>query len=295
MEGIPLAVLSIDFVVMFTHITALAVLFCVKRNNVQGSQKILLIALCMTELTFVVVNFTGELCYIMKLQKAANALYIFLFASVSKMYILIMFLITVDRFLVIYLNIKYDVLWSPKKTMIVLFVLIVFSALSLAPTYLIGLKKAERIGSLYVSPILEAIFIISASAIYFYIIKKVLRNRKKMKQLQKQLKVNIRTVYHAERHNRFKMFVPTMIIITFVFFTVGANLVCLVAQIKDAKSNLRKISMILFPIGFIADSLIYIFNLQSVRSNLRRTILSIFRRQFDIRVTRGTKIEPINL
>lgn len=183
MEWITLAVLSIDLVVIFTHILALVLLFTVKQNNVQGSQKILLIALCMTELTFVVVNFSEELCYIVKLQKAANALYIFLFASVSTMYILIMFLITKDRFLVIYLNIKYDILWSPKKAMIVLSVLLIVCSLLLAPSYVIGLKKVERIGSLYIIPIFEAIFIISASATCFYIFKQVLRNRRNMKRL----------------------------------------------------------------------------------------------------------------
>ena len=294
MEWIPLAVLSVDFLVMFTHILALVLLFRVKQNNVQGSQKILLIALCMTELTFVVVNFTEELCYILKFQKAANALYVFLVASVSTMYVLIMFLITVDRFLVIYLNIKYDILWSPKKTIIVLSVLLIASSLLLAPSYVIGLKKVETIGTLYIIPILEAIFIISASVIYFYIFKQILRNRRNMKQLQQQLKVNIKTVYRAERHNQFKLLLPTMIIVTFVFFIVGANIVFLIVQFKDLKPSLKKISMVLVPIGFMADSLIYIFSLQSVRSIVRRKILPSFRRQFDIPDRLGTKIDPIN-
>ena len=81
-----------------------------------------------------------------------------------------------------------------------------------------------------------------------------------------------------------------MIIVTFF----GANIVFLVAQFKDLKSNMRKISMVLVPIGFIADSLIYIFCLQSVRSIVRRTILSIFRRQFDISDTLDAKVGPIN-
>ena len=294
MEWIPLAVLSVDFLVMFTHILALVLLFRVKQNNVQGSQKILLIALCMTELTFVVVNFTEELCYIVKFQKAANALYVFLVASVSTMYVLIMFLITVDRFLVIYLNIKYDILWSPKKTIIVLSVLLIASSLLLTPSYVIGLKKVETIGTLYIIPILEAIFIISASVIYFYIFKQILRNRRNMKQLQQQLKVNIKTVYRAERHNQFKLLLPTMIIVTFVFFIVGANIVFLIVQFKDLKPSLKKISMVLVPIGFMEDSLIYIFSLQSVRSIVRRTILPSFRRQFDIPDRLGTKIDPIN-
>ena len=294
MEWIPLAVLSVDFLVMFTHILALVLLFRVKQNNVQGSQKILLIALCMTELTFVVVNFTEELCYIVKFQKAANALYVFLVASVSTMYVLIMFLITVDRFLVIYLNIKYDILWSPKKTIIVLSVLLIASSLLLTPSYVIGLKKVETIGTLYIIPILEAIFIISASVIYFYIFKQILRNRRNMKQLQQQLKVNIKTVYRAERRNQFKLLLPTMIIVTFVFFIVGANIVFLIVQFKDLKPSLKKISMVLVPIGFMEDSLIYIFSLQSVRSIVRRTILPSFRRQFDIPDRLGTKIDPIN-
>ena len=74
----------------------------------------------------------------------------------------------------------------------------------------------------------------------------------------------------------------------------GANIVFLVVQFKYLKSNLRKISMVLVPIGFIADSLIYIFCLQSERSIVRRTILSIFRRQFDISDTLDAKVGPIN-
>ena len=157
---------------IYPYISFSAIIYCQAKQRSRKS-KILLIALCMTELTFVVVNFSEELCYIVKLQKAANALYIFLFASVSTMYILIMFLITKDRFLVIYLNIKYDILWSPKKAMIVLSVLLIVCSLLLAPSYVIGLKKVERIGSLYIIPIFEAIFIISASATCFYIFKQV--------------------------------------------------------------------------------------------------------------------------
>ena len=88
MQWIPLAVLSTDIVVMFTHILALVSLFSVKRNNVQGSQKLLLIALCMTELTFVVANFTEELCYIMKLQKGCqHIVYISICGCINDVYI----------------------------------------------------------------------------------------------------------------------------------------------------------------------------------------------------------------
>ena len=127
---------------------------------------------------------------IVKLQKAAKALYIFLVASVSTMYTLIMFLITVDRFLVTYLNIKYDIPWSLKKTIIVLSVLLITSSLSFAPSYVIGQKKVETIETLYIIPILDAIFMISASVIFSYIFKQILRKRRNMKRLQQQLKVS---------------------------------------------------------------------------------------------------------
>lgn len=78
---------------------------------------------------------------------------------------------------------------------------------------------------MYMIPVTEAIFVIVASTIYLYITKQVLRHRRMMLRLRKELQVNNRFLHHGETYKRFKLFIRTSIIATFMLFMVfGANI-----------------------------------------------------------------------
>lgn len=111
------AVLSLDVAVILIHILHLTLLLKIKQNNVKGCQRTLLIALCITELSYSVLNIGLELPFNTQVR---NVLFTFTLMCVLLLYVFIMFLITIDRFLEIYLNIKYRILWSPEKTMLIL-------------------------------------------------------------------------------------------------------------------------------------------------------------------------------
>lgn len=115
-------VITLDLVVISVHILALALLIRQKQNNVKGSQKLLLIALCVTELIYALVDILGHICYKLVLDHRTIVFYVFNSTTMTFMYIFIMTCIAVDLFLEIYLNIKYSLLWSSKKTKIFLFV-----------------------------------------------------------------------------------------------------------------------------------------------------------------------------
>ena len=115
-------VITLDLVVISDHILALALLVRQKQNNVKGSQKLLLIALCVTELIYALVDILGHICYKLELDHRTIVFYVFNSTTMTFMYIFIMTCIAVDLFLEIYLNIKYSLLWSSKKTKIFLFV-----------------------------------------------------------------------------------------------------------------------------------------------------------------------------
>ena len=242
----------------------------VKQNNVQGSQKILLIALCVTELTYAVVNLGAISFAFMEMKDVYEELLILIFPCLLLLHAFLMYLITVDRFLEIYLNIKYNIVWSPKKTMFVILLALTLSFLSLIPSYVIGLQKMIFFSNVYIFPILEAIFIIAASVVYNYIIKKVLQYRRNNTRLRKQLQENHKGVHHTNFKNPLKIFAPALIIVTFVLFLVGSNVVAVFATFKKAKRDVKIIPFILLPAGFVADAVIYIFNLISVRLSLRR-------------------------
>ena len=267
-----LTILILDFIVILIHILTLTLLITVKQDNVQGSQKILLIALCVTELTYAAVNLGAFSFAFMEMKDVYEALLILIFSCLLLLHAFLMYLITIDRFLEIYLNIKYNIMWSPKKTMCVILLALTLSFLSLIPSYVIGLRKTIFISNVYIFPILEVIFIIVASVVYTYIIKKVLQYRRNNKRLRKQLQENNKGVRHTNLKNPLKIFAPALIIVTFVLFMVGSNVVCLYASFKKAKRDVRIIPFILLPVGFVADAVIYIFNLISVRLSLKRKI-----------------------
>ena len=281
MNWIPLFIIALDLVVIFVQVLAFTLLINVKQNDVGGSQKILLIALCMTELTYILVDICEQSCFLMRINYVHEALWLFNASSITFMYIFIMTLIVMDRFLEIYLNIKYKIFWSPQKTKIVLIIALATCLLAFIPFFVIGLvlKESRFVASLmfyFIYPILELIFIVTCSCVYYYIIKQLVKLRRNtMKQQTQHQEKGSKPTYHKGFNYRFKIFVPTLIIVTFLLFMVVPNVIRLCAFLKMVKTEVAYIvSFTLIPIGFIADPCIYIFNLSAVRSLLRRKLCS---------------------
>ena len=135
------------------------------QNSLKGSQRLLLISLCLTELVYAVVNI-GEICYISGITLVGDKLNLFNLTIVYVMYISIMTFITVDRFLEIYLNIKYSVIWSSKKTRTVLIIAFCISFTLMILTLLIGTRNPRFFFIYHFLPISNSIFLIVASVIY---------------------------------------------------------------------------------------------------------------------------------
>ena len=269
-------VITLDLVVIFVHILALALLARLKQNNVKGSQKMLLIALCVTELIYALIDILGHICYKLELDDRTIVFYVFNSTTVTLMYMFIMTCIAVDRFLEIYLNIKYSVLWSSKKTKIILFVGLAICCLLPIPFIEIMLNNffhAEDIIYRYIYPVFEIMFIIIFLCSYFYIIRQVLRYRRNAKKLEKQLSQNSRVVHHKQSNNRFKLFLPTSIIVTFLIFMIGPNILRLCVSLKLLCQDVGySVSFVFIPIGFIADPIIYIFSLKANRLAFARIL-----------------------
>ena len=155
---------------------------------------LLLIVLCSTELTYAVIDI-GFAC---------GTLFEMIWSMVVECIVLestlvaffhtcIMAMIAIDRFLEIYLNIKYNIYWSVKKTKITLIVALAICFLSFIPLVVVALRDIDILVKLvagYIFPALSLTFLIVVSLSYFYIIKQVLRHRKNTKRMQKQLQGN---------------------------------------------------------------------------------------------------------
>ena len=271
-------VVTLDITVIAIHILAVTLLVRLKQNNVKGSQKILLIALCVTELTYALIDILDHICYKLELDPRTFVFFVLNSTTVTFMYIFIMTCIVVDRFSEIYLNIKYSVLWSSKKTRVVLLIGFIICCILFVPFIIMELTNRYITGdtvSRYIYPVIELVFIIIFSWSYFYIIRQVLRYRKNTKKLEKQLSKNDRVFYHKQSNNRFKLFVPTLIIVTFLLFMIGPSILRLLVALKLLNADVGyRISFVLVPVGFIADPIIYIFSLTAMRSAFKRVLPS---------------------
>ena len=72
-------------------------------------------------------------------------------------------MITIDRFLENYLNIKYSIYWSAKKTKVALLVALLICFLSFIPLFTVQLSSRTAFGKLvtyYIFPTLSLIFLI---------------------------------------------------------------------------------------------------------------------------------------
>ena len=147
---------------------------------------------------------------------------------------------------------------------------VIISLFSLIPSYLVGTSKTYNFAVLHMFPLSEATFVIVASSIYFYITKQVLRHRKNILRLQKQLQSNNQVVHHGGAENRLKILAPTLIIVTFILFMVGSSILSLLDHFDIYRG--AAISFILIPTGYIVDPIIYIHNLKPVKSEFKRLI-----------------------
>ena len=267
-------ILIFDVLVILTHIMALRVLINKKQKRLKGNQKILLITLSVAELTYAVINIGMVLGSLQKFINLTDAFFTLNFVSGFWMYWVIMTLITLDRFLEIYLNIKYSILCSFKKTKTVLIIALAISFVLLVPAFQVKKETLISFGILFCYPILESFFIILASVTYLYIFKQVLRHRKRTMKVQKQLRRNNRVINRMHFGNRFKVFVPSLIIITFIFFMFVPNTISLFIHKGFVKPEVQDIVFILIPIGLVADPVIYIFNLEGIRRLSIKTVWS---------------------
>ena len=85
---------------------------------------------------------------------------------------------------------------------------------------------------------------------------------------RKQLQENYVVVHHRQPNTRFKLLVPTLIIITFLLFTIDPNIIRIFVVRGDIYNIGYLIVYMFVPIGFVTDTFIYIFNLNVVGTKI---------------------------
>lgn len=208
-------VLSLLMIIM--DIIALSLLFKVNLVNFSSSQKYLLAALCLTELCFgisLVLDFMGQIFGFV--DKFPKYLLTFQLACSDFMYWSIMIILTLDWSLEFCFNIKYFLIWSSKKTLIILGLL---SCIALV-IYIYLLPFSDKVYShrkyliLYIFVPITCIYCILASLTYCQIFKKIKEIRKQSQELKDYISKG--QLSENRKQKRIQVFLPSFIILTFI-------------------------------------------------------------------------------
>ena len=259
--------ISINILAALVQVIALVMLVRTSKHSIKGSQKYLFISLSLAELSYGLISLIRFCCIEYGVKKALyQHLTIFRRIAVLLMYYLLMIYITLDRFFAIYLNVKYGIYWSPVKTKrLILFTAFfcIFASILVSVTWFQTEWSVTIFVYVYLYPPFMMIFIICAVVTYSYIVMKIIRRED---TVVNQVTGNVDKGYH--RIQRKTILVPSIIILTFIFFMVVPDFIHMVnyANISKLAKIIVDVNWILFPLGFISDAVVYIFSAGALRN-----------------------------
>ena len=223
-------------------------------------------------------------------------------------YIGLMTLMTFDRFLTVYFNIRYPLVWSYRKAKLALLLLFLTSVVITIPFYMMDIFYLHFIVTLYWWPILDLIFFVVGVATYSYFFIKIRGIRIQQDNLDASIyksrdmrtnTISLSTIQtHQQQHQqrlslppqqkKIQMpnillkikrgfFTPTLLVITFCIFWLIPDQIsfwdtfCAYHYRRSFLTEIfQKIIKNLYPFGFISDAVIYIFFQKEVFLYLKR-------------------------
>ena len=219
-------------------------------------------------------------------------------------YILVLVLLTFDRFLEVFLNLKYRLYCTLARTRIALVTSFSLSFI-MSLTFCICYNDFDvvfHVFPLYVWPLIEIIFLLVALFTYSYLFMQIRVNRRKMERmlhnlqsptehLQSSSKMPVSTVKQQFRHNnkvcrhrfrrvRERLYLPSILILAFVLLWVLPDMAVVVYVLQNTPIP-RAVSLavnVCYALAMSADVVIYVFSMTAVRRYLMKHFLKFIDR-----------------
>ena len=241
------------YVVLFTQILGLRLLNRQKNLSRNKNQIYLLIALCHTASILAVLRIVN----LVKLSPTELLHFSEIYFGI--LYHVFMVLFTLDRFLIFYLTIKYPIYCTSKKLLKIIYTVVIFTVIFVLILVVLFLCKVIHLQKLaiivlHAVTILDTLYIIDVVMTYTYIFV-VYKRQTKLRKISYNGRIN---------REQFKFTVPTLVITTYILFTVFPNIwsfSMLINSLDEIDSNSYRICRILYLLGWLADPLIYVSNL----------------------------------
>lgn len=275
---------------LVVHTLGIYLLLKVKKNRFYNpTQRIYLINLSISEILVCVLKMLHRVFFLFGYKKISDYIDILQTSGAFLHYMLIMCLLTVDRFLEVYLNLKYPVFWNKQKTLISLIISMVLSlllALAVCILYWKNHPKSLNIASLYIWSSSEFGFLVIAVITYTYILKKLYKKRKPVsitkEKANKSISIqcltdNKKELQILEKRRKKVFYLPAFLIMSFLLFWVVPDMIDFYHAITD-KTISVKLNIVInvcYIIAITSDAFIYVFTLEFVR---KRTVKFFCRR-----------------
>ena len=271
-------------------IAELYALFLLYRSKFSPRQKVqayLIMSVYLTESTYVIYAITCLNAFFPKVD-LANKWGIILIETwfirildftLRLMLYFFMILVTIDRFLIFYLNIKYSNYCTTKRLFkLILSTIAVLLTIILSVTMSIYCKK---ITFDYIStsmPIihifLDTLYVFVATATFIYVIA----------VYKKQLKLRKISSIGNEKDNQLKLFVPTLLIVTFILFIVLPDILymLMVYGILKFHKQIVRLLLIAYHFGLLLDPLAFIYCFHSTRKRRKQQLTETMARSMGL-------------
>ena len=140
------------------------------------------------------------------------------------MYLFVMTILTLDRFAEIKFTLKYPLYCNSKeitKILILAFTISCLFYVGLFINFIINGSKPDwdKLLIVYFIPLFQGIFLVIAFMTYSYIFKKLRKNQLALKKIRNQLdQSSSRKTILRKKQRKPKIIVPSLIVLTFIFF-----------------------------------------------------------------------------
>ena len=255
-------------VVLVAHITILILLYRRKHLSRRKNELYILISLCHTESMFAAETVFYVITGFITIDHILFVEFLVWFTRFTGFYLSILYyfsmlLLTLDRFLLFYLNLKYRVLCTPTRILKCIYATVTTSAL-LTLVLMTSCKLKEQTFQQSTLKIMVCFCIFLDSA---YIVIVFITYGYIFALYRQQTKTRRMSHTRKENNDHFRLAVPSFIIASFILFSILPNFIIFFVTLDflEAKVTTIRTIILMYRFGLLTDPLIYIFSTSSLK------------------------------
>lgn len=274
------------------HATGFLLLFLARKSRLKPLQYLFLTNLSLSEMLYLIGLILRRCLFYMKVETTSSIFYyseIFFNTCVFSWYVLLLTLIAIDRFMEVYLHLRYHLFLSNRTAKIFLVAVFVISLFCMFVLLFIydSYSDLRKFNEIYFWPFYEIMFLGVALMTYGYLLKKIRDNKLKTRRIAINLETsaiqlgstksnsNKEKVIKTRTHKKHTWFLfPSVFVGSFILFWLIPDFVIFLSS--RAKFDLSEVTWFLlnlmYAFGMAIDAITYVIFSRHIRQFVRKYI-----------------------